>query len=280
MRKIVVCLFVSLAFVTSSAYANYDAGLAAYKKNDYATAIKEWRPLADQGKADAQYNLGFCYYNGQGVPQNYKEAIKWFRMAADQGHGDAQYALAGMYMSPDSLDYGEAVKWTRKAADQGVAEAQISMGNFYSSGIVFPKDNGEALKWLHKAADQGNVKAFGEIAEIYEYGFGVPQDYKEAVKWYRLAAEKDDFMVLNILSRMYKNGTGVPVSRVMAYALKNLSVIRTPSKYSILADETKKGCEKLLESMTKREVVEAKALAHEIAKPHNLLKVLDEYDKG
>ncbi len=86
-------------------------------------------------------------------------------------------------------------------------------------------------------------------------------------------------MVLNILGRMYENGTGVSVSRVMAYALKNLSVIRTPSKYLALADGTKKDCERLLGSMTKREAVKAKALASEIAKPHNFLKVLNEYDK-
>ena len=49
--------------------------LAAYNKKDYETALREWRPLAEQGYANAQYNLGVMYDRGEGVPQDYKTAV-------------------------------------------------------------------------------------------------------------------------------------------------------------------------------------------------------------
>ncbi len=71
---------------TPPAEADFNAGLAAYKQGDYATALREWNPLAKQGDANAQNNLGFMYYKGHGVPQDYAEAVKWFRKAAEQGN--------------------------------------------------------------------------------------------------------------------------------------------------------------------------------------------------
>jgi hypothetical protein len=66
---------------------------AAHGRRDYATALRLWRPLTDQGNAGAQYALGFMYAGGQGVPKNYAEAAKWWRLAADQGNTFAQYNL-------------------------------------------------------------------------------------------------------------------------------------------------------------------------------------------
>ena len=60
--------------------------MSAYGNGDYATALRLYRPLADKGNAEAQYNLGFMYDKGQGVPQEYAVAVKWYRLAADQGN--------------------------------------------------------------------------------------------------------------------------------------------------------------------------------------------------
>ena len=76
---------------------DYNAGLAAYLKCDDATALKHWRPLAEQGHAKAQYFLGLMHANGQGVTRDYKEAVRWYRMAAKQGDAYAQYWLGEMY---------------------------------------------------------------------------------------------------------------------------------------------------------------------------------------
>ena len=72
-------------------------GLAAAQKGDFAAALREWRPLAEQGDSDAQCNLGVSYANGQGVTQDYKVAIKLYRLAAAQGHANAQFNLGNTH---------------------------------------------------------------------------------------------------------------------------------------------------------------------------------------
>ena len=62
------------------------AGNEAWNKNDYATALKHFRPLAEKGDARAQTKLGWMYYRGMVVTKDYKKAVKWYRKAAKQGH--------------------------------------------------------------------------------------------------------------------------------------------------------------------------------------------------
>ena len=69
----------------------------AAESGDYVTALRLWRPLAAQGHAYAQYNLGGMYHQGQGVPRDYAEAAKWFRLSAEQGYSQAQYNVGVMY---------------------------------------------------------------------------------------------------------------------------------------------------------------------------------------
>ncbi len=70
--------------LTAPAWAGFDEAVAAYKRGDYATAVREWRPLAEQGVAKAQFNLGLMYYNGRGVPQDYAQAHMWYDLAASR----------------------------------------------------------------------------------------------------------------------------------------------------------------------------------------------------
>ena len=70
--------------LTAPAWAGFDEGVAAYNRGDFATAIREWRPLAEQGNAKAQYNLGVMYDEGLGVPQDYVQAHMWYSLAASR----------------------------------------------------------------------------------------------------------------------------------------------------------------------------------------------------
>ena len=70
---------------------------ASYEKGDYGTALREFKPLANKGIANAQFNLGWKYRNGKGVPQDDKTAVKWFKLAAEQGHAKSQSNLGVMY---------------------------------------------------------------------------------------------------------------------------------------------------------------------------------------
>jgi len=77
--------------------ADFDKGLTAYNSSDFATALRKWMPLAKQGNAVAQSNLGVMYGEGRGVIQDYKTAVKWYTLAAKQGNARAQFNLGTMY---------------------------------------------------------------------------------------------------------------------------------------------------------------------------------------
>lgn len=145
-----VALLVSLA---ASAWAGLDEGLAAYERGDYVTAFQEFKPLAEQGDASAQYSLGMLYRLGRGVPQDDGEAMKWFRLAAEQGDAAAQYIVGLKYLTtalgPNDV---EAAKWVRRAAEQGHAKAQAEIGFWYYLGQGVPQDYLLAHMWLNLAA--------------------------------------------------------------------------------------------------------------------------------
>ena len=77
---LMVALVVGLA---APAWAGWDEGVAAYDRGDYETALREFRPLAEQGNARAQNRLGLMYDWGSGVPRDRAEAAKWYRKAAE-----------------------------------------------------------------------------------------------------------------------------------------------------------------------------------------------------
>ncbi len=187
-------------------------GVAAYRKGDYAAASQIFRPLADQGNAAAQFNLGVMYKRGQGIPQDYAHAMIWFRKAADQGYAAAQFNLGLLYVKGDGVpqDYAQAMIWFRKAADQGQVDAQASLGRMYDRGWGVPQDYAQAVGWYRKAADQGDAVAQSNLGAMYQDGQGVPQDYAQAVAWYRKAADQGDAVGQANLGGMYVNGQGVP----------------------------------------------------------------------
>ena len=91
--RVVAIGAVLLTLGGAKVWAEFDEGMAAYKRGDYQTALREWRQLAERGHVVAQYNLGVLYQKGDGIPQDYAEAAKWYKKAADQGDAKAQSAL-------------------------------------------------------------------------------------------------------------------------------------------------------------------------------------------
>ncbi len=96
MKRIIVAAVLMFGLV-APAWAGFDEGMAAYNRGDYATALREWSSLAEQGDANAQYNLGLMNYHGQGVPEDHAEAMRWYHKAARQGDARAQYNLGSMH---------------------------------------------------------------------------------------------------------------------------------------------------------------------------------------
>ena len=122
MLKLIMSAAVALMLMPAAATAqDFDAGLQAYHAQDYATALREWTPLAEEGHAAAQFNLGLMYEIGHGVPQDHAEAVRWIRMAAEQGIAVAQYNLGLSYANGRGVpqDYATAHMWLNIAGANG-----------------------------------------------------------------------------------------------------------------------------------------------------------------
>ncbi len=274
-------------------------GRMAYEAFDYPAAIRHWRPLAEEGHAEAQFNLGIMSRVGKGVPQDDADAEKWFRRAAEQGHVHAQFNLGLLYYQGQGVpqDYAEAVKWYRKAARQGVAKAQYNLANMYRQGRGVSQDDAEAVKWYRKAAEQqhklaqnhlgvmyargqgverdsaeavrwyrmsakqGNAWAQANLGGAYKTGKGVPQDFAKAVKWFRKAAEQGNGEAQHELGIMFKDGRGVPLEDVEAYMWLDLAAKKGDEEAAGDRDDLKT-------RMTREKIAEAQRLAHEWNEKH------------
>ena len=124
--------------------ADLDAGVEAYFQGNYAAALQELQPLAEQGDADAMFFLGIMYDEGKGVPQDARQAVHWYQQAAEQGHASAMFNLGRMYANGDGVpqDYVQAYAWYNVAGtDNRIQEAAKAAreqirGNMTSSQVA------------------------------------------------------------------------------------------------------------------------------------------------
>ncbi|NOT16305.1 MAG: sel1 repeat family protein, partial [Methylotenera sp.] len=120
--------------VSNEVFAGFDEGKAAFMARDFATALKEFEPLAKSGDKQAQHILGMMYDEGQGVKQDYAKAAEWYKKAGNQGNQDSQYNLGVMYAQAQGVakDDNESFKWFEKAAKQGHILSQFALGRLYT----------------------------------------------------------------------------------------------------------------------------------------------------
>ncbi len=155
---LVLCLLAS----TAAGHAqDFQKGLDAFNKQDYASALREWRPLAEKGNASAQFNLGAMYDLGRGVPKDAKEASKWYRLSAEQGNADAANNMGMNYRLGLGVprDDKESVRWYRLSAEQGNASGQANLGLAYDIGAGVIQSNVYAHMWLNVSASNGHKVA-------------------------------------------------------------------------------------------------------------------------
>jgi TPR repeat protein len=113
-----------LTSITGAA-ADGVAGFEAYEKGDYATALKEFLPLADAGQTSAEAAVGQMYFEGKGMAPDPKQAAKYLEPAASKGNARAQYLLGKLYLSGEGVgapDPAKAAALTKAAADQLLVE--------------------------------------------------------------------------------------------------------------------------------------------------------------
>jgi len=142
-KNLLATLVVSLSLVAPVLAGPYEDGQAAYSRGDYATALRLWLPLAEQGDANAQLQLGAMYKDGKGVLQDRAEAVKWYRKAAEQGNADAQWQLGAKYFVGWGVpqDYVMALMWFNLAAAKGNKQA------------IKARDNLDAHLWSGQIAE-------------------------------------------------------------------------------------------------------------------------------
>lgn len=128
-------------------------GIDAWQRADYAGAVAVWRPLAEKGDADAQFNLGQAYRLGRGVAINLAAAKTWFERAARQGHVDAQTTL-GLLLFQNG-DQAGGLKWLKQAAEKGEPRAQLVYGTALVNGDGLTQDPALGYAFVSRAAASG-----------------------------------------------------------------------------------------------------------------------------
>jgi len=140
------------------------AGIEAWQKSDYSAAVAIWRPLAEKGDADAQFNLGQAYRLGRGVPINLAAAQSWFERAADKGHVDAQTTL-GLLLFQNGNHTG-GMRWLKVASDQGEPRAMLVYGTALFNGDGVPQDPILGYAFVSRAAAQGLQAAKDTLGQL------------------------------------------------------------------------------------------------------------------
>lgn len=173
---------------------------------------------AEQGQAQAQYELGRRCAAGDGRARDDGRAARWYALAAEQGHADAQCALAVMYLSGRGVvsDELRAFGLFEHAAQQGHSRAQWNLGKLCAAGGVgFARDARRASTLFKKAANAGYAPAQATLGTVYAQA----KKFEQANAWWAKAADQDDPEALFNLANAYRLGLGVTIDLNQAFAL-------------------------------------------------------------
>jgi cell division septation protein DedD len=162
-KYLVAAALVAFASAPLSAQS-VKAGIEAWQRADYAAAVAIWRPLAEAGDADAQFNLGQAYRLGRGAPINLAAAKTWFERAASSGHVDAETTL-GLLLFQNG-EQAQGIKWLKQAAEQGEPRALLVYGTAMYNGDGVTQDRVLGYAYVSRAAAQGLAPAKDTLAQL------------------------------------------------------------------------------------------------------------------
>lgn len=168
MRRIALIMIVPLVALAVSAAAaappSAKAGIEAWQNGKYEQAVAIWRALAEDGNADASFNLGQAYRLGRGVPINLSAAQTWLTRAAKKDHLDAQATLGLLLFN--SGDIKGAMPWLKVAAERGEARAQLIYGTALFNGDGTRRDPLLGYVYVSRSAAQGLKAAKSTLVEL------------------------------------------------------------------------------------------------------------------
>ena len=139
---------------------------AHYKAGRYDIAVGYYLKAAEFDETEAQFNLGYALYNGEGIKQDYPSAVMWFKRAASKQYPKAEYNLAFCYMYGKGVpcDYEKAQQLLIASANHGFADAQITLSECYENGILVEKNMEESKRWK-SIAENGSFTQTTEVTE-------------------------------------------------------------------------------------------------------------------
>lgn len=154
----------AIIFAAPSALADVKAGVDAWAQGDYAKALKLWRPLAQAGDADAQFNLAQAHKLGRGVPQDMNAALDWYQKAAVQGHRQAEDNYGLLLFQQNRRP--EAMPFLQRSAERGEERAQYLVGIALFNGDLIPRDWVRAYALMTRASAAGVEQASAALAQM------------------------------------------------------------------------------------------------------------------
>lgn len=172
----------------------YQKGIEAYNEDKPGSACFYFQQAAEQGHTGAEYWLGSCYDEGEGVREDKYKAMEWYRKAAEKGYMYAQHDLAELI----EFELGgmtEAFGWYKKAADQGHTESALRVARLYKDGIGTERSYEKAMEYFNKVVNS-KADAFDKqdsmegIGWLYYYGQGVEKDECMALVWFKKSVEQ------------------------------------------------------------------------------------------
>jgi hypothetical protein len=168
----------------------FDKAMEAYKKGSFIEALNGFYVLAKNGDAEAQFNVGLMYANGQGSKRDLHKAVIWYEKAAQQDFAASQYNLARIYHKAGETDphaYQKAVYWYEKAAANGNMQALNNLASLYLKGEGVKKDPRKALELFEKAAQMGDGNAQLNCGIRYAWGEKGTEDRLKAYEYLQKA---------------------------------------------------------------------------------------------
>jgi hypothetical protein len=155
-----------LAWAAPAEAQNVKAGIDAWQRGDYASAVAIWRPLAEAGDPDASFNMGQAYRLGRGVLVDMSVAQIWLERAAQKDHVDAQATL-GLLLFQNG-NQADGLKWLKLAAEKGDARALLVYGTALFNGDGVAQDPVLGYAYVSRSAAQGLEPAKNTLAQMDE----------------------------------------------------------------------------------------------------------------
>lgn len=153
--------------ISTSAAADVKAGVDAWSDGKYEAAVQQWRPLADKGDADAEFNLAQAYKMGRGVPLDLGQAETLYGKAAAQGHVQAADNYGLLLFQRGERE--KAMPYISAAAARGDARAQYILGVAHFNGDLAAKDWVRAYALVSLAQQAGLPQATRALAQMDEH---------------------------------------------------------------------------------------------------------------